>query len=200
MALNAGASEPGWEPPPEAERKVLAARRERQERISHAMGEYLLRGYRMLGECCPDCGTILLQDKQRQLYCVACQELDSDADKDDPALSAQAALSQAREHQRAGASPGPRPAARRPEHCEGAAPPEPAAMAATAAAAPPPAEPGPPEEAAVLAAARAAVLRKLGWAARELPRCSSAEAAVQLCALVRACAEALRGLRGLAPP
>ncbi|XP_067170905.1 protein ZNRD2 isoform X2 [Apteryx mantelli] len=160
MALNAGASEPVWEPPPEAERK-----------------------------------TILLQDKQRQLYCVACQELDSDADKDDPALNAQAALSQAREHQRAGASGGPRPAARRPEHCEGAAPPEPAAAAA------PPAEPGPPEEAAeVLAAARAAVLRKLAWAARELPRSASAEAGVQLCALVRACAEALRGLQGLAPP
>ncbi|XP_062454856.1 protein ZNRD2 [Rhea pennata] len=196
MALNAGASEPGWEPPPEAERKVLAARRERQERISHAMGEYLLRGYRMLGECCPDCGTILLQDKQRQLYCVVCQELDSDADKDDPALSAQAALSQAREHQRAGAA-GPRPAARRPEHCEGAAPPEPGPPAA---AAPAPAEPGPPEAAEVLAAARAAVLRKLGWAARELPRSASAEAGVQLCALVRACAEALRELQGLAPP
>uniref|UniRef100_A0A2K6GP86 Zinc ribbon domain containing 2 n=1 Tax=Propithecus coquereli TaxID=379532 RepID=A0A2K6GP86_PROCO len=48
------------------------------------MGDYLLRGYRMLGETCADCGTILLQDKQRKIYCVACQELDSDVDKDNP--------------------------------------------------------------------------------------------------------------------
>ncbi|XP_068779769.1 protein ZNRD2 [Struthio camelus] len=200
MALNAGASEPEWEPPPEAERKVLAARRERQERISHAMGEYLLRGYRMLGQCCPDCGTILLQNKQQQLYCVACQELDSDVDKDDPALNAQAALSQAREHRRAGAAPGPPaagPAARRPERCEGAAPPEAAAAPGAEVAAAPGAEAAGAE---AVAAARAALLHKLGWAARELPRTASAEASVQLCTLVRACAEALRGLQGLAPP
>ncbi|KAM9251661.1 geranylgeranyl transferase type-2 subunit alpha [Cariama cristata] len=71
MALNAG-SEPG---PVTTE---LEARRERQERVSRAMGQLLLRGYRMLGQCCPHCGTILLQDKQRQLHCVGCQELDCD--------------------------------------------------------------------------------------------------------------------------
>lgn len=114
-----------WEPPTEAETKVLQARRERQDRISRLMGDYLLRGYRMLGETCAECGvrtqasgwgwvvgqaaqafsvlpsepftlrlihalcrsdpqTILLQDKQRKIYCVACQELDSDVDKDNP--------------------------------------------------------------------------------------------------------------------
>lgn len=115
-----------WEPPTEAETKVLQARRERQDRISRLMGDYLLRGYRMLSETCADCGvrrgsgewpamgpgegawpllsptlwipsprfspypvcflvqTILLQDKQRKIYCVACQELDSDVDKDNP--------------------------------------------------------------------------------------------------------------------
>lgn len=45
-----------WEPPTEAETKVLQARRERQDRISRLMGDYLLRGYRMLGETCADCG------------------------------------------------------------------------------------------------------------------------------------------------
>lgn len=45
-----------WEPPTEAETKVLQARRERQDRISRLMGDYLLRGYRMLGETCGDCG------------------------------------------------------------------------------------------------------------------------------------------------
>lgn len=45
-----------WEPPTEAETKVLQARRERQDRISRLMGDYLLRGYRMLGDTCADCG------------------------------------------------------------------------------------------------------------------------------------------------
>uniref|UniRef100_A0A663FLI6 Uncharacterized protein n=1 Tax=Aquila chrysaetos chrysaetos TaxID=223781 RepID=A0A663FLI6_AQUCH len=40
------------------------------------------------------CGTILLQDKQQQLYCVTCQELDS-----------------------APSPPPLQPAAPRPEHC-----------------------------------------------------------------------------------
>ncbi|XP_030073724.1 protein ZNRD2 [Microcaecilia unicolor] len=118
-----------WEPPSEAEMKVIQARRERQDKISKLMGDYLLKGYRMLGECCQICGTILLQDKKRKNYCVACQELDSDIDKDNPALNAQAALSQVRECQLASNSvevvPVPLPSRQqhtpRPEHCEGAA-------------------------------------------------------------------------------
>lgn len=31
--------------------------------------------------------TILLQDKQKKFYCVACQELNSDIDKDNPGMS-----------------------------------------------------------------------------------------------------------------
>lgn len=93
--------------------KVIQARRERQDKISKLMGEYLLKGYKMLGECCDLCGvsdvfcggslkktcrsnvfvkllwffcvqTILLQNKQQKNYCVSCQELDSDVDKDNP--------------------------------------------------------------------------------------------------------------------
>ncbi|XP_074424132.1 LOW QUALITY PROTEIN: protein ZNRD2 [Larus michahellis] len=165
MALNAGAE----------------AARGRQDRVSQAMGELLLRGYRMLGSCCPRCGTILLQDKQQQLLCVACQDPEAP-----DALSAP--------------SPPPHPAAPRPEHCEGAAtalrggrgePPPPSAS---------PTAPPQPHGGGAVGAARAAVLEKLGWAARELPRTSSAEASAQLCALVRACAEALGGLQALGPP
>lgn len=36
--------------------KVIQARRERQDKISKLMGEYLLKGYKMLGECCDLCG------------------------------------------------------------------------------------------------------------------------------------------------
>ena len=45
-----------WEPPTEAELKVIHARRERQDKISKLMGDYLLKGYRMLGDCCEVCG------------------------------------------------------------------------------------------------------------------------------------------------
>uniref|UniRef100_A0A1A7WJY9 Sjogren syndrome/scleroderma autoantigen 1 n=1 Tax=Iconisemion striatum TaxID=60296 RepID=A0A1A7WJY9_9TELE len=141
MALNGDEEDFEWEPPSEAEMKVIQARRERQDKISKLMGDYLLKGYRMLGECCDACGTILLQDKQQKNYCVSCQELDSDIDKDNPALNAQAALSQVRERQLAAQSPPPAQASQlnetpssssssqagvtvpqpRPEHCEGAA-------------------------------------------------------------------------------
>ncbi|XP_034539927.1 protein ZNRD2 [Notolabrus celidotus] len=140
MALNGDDEDFEWEPPTEAEMKVIQARRERQDRISKLMGGYLLQGYKMLGDCCDVCGTILLLDRQQKIYCVSCQELDSDVDKDNPALNAQAALSQVRERQLASQSPTPSqtPALNggtttsssssqasvtvpRPEHCEGAA-------------------------------------------------------------------------------
>ncbi|XP_028917053.1 protein ZNRD2 [Ornithorhynchus anatinus] len=201
MALNgAEVDDLTWEPPSEAETKVLQARRERQDRISRLMGDYLLRGYRMLGETCAECGTILLQDKQKKLYCVACQELNSDVDKDNPALNAQAALSQAREHQLAStAEPPPaphlatQPPVPRPEHCEGAA--AGLKVAAQGRSAPTPSPPSPD----VLAAAQSALLQKLSWAAAELGSTTSLETSIQLCTLVRACAEALGGLRQLLP-
>nr|XP_040036770.1 protein ZNRD2 [Gasterosteus aculeatus aculeatus] len=154
MALNGDDKDFDWEPPTEAEMKVIQARRDRQDKISKLMGDYLLKGFRMLGECCDVCGTILLQDKQHKNYCVSCQELDSDVDKDNPALNAQAALSQVRERQLAAQSTAPSQAPElnggpssssqasvlvplpRPEHCEGAA-------AGGRALLPPPAIPSP---------------------------------------------------------
>jgi hypothetical protein len=49
-----------WAPPTDAELKVLAARRERQEKVSKLLGEYLLKGYKMLGMTCPTCEVSLL--------------------------------------------------------------------------------------------------------------------------------------------
>uniref|UniRef100_A0A286XGP4 Zinc ribbon domain containing 2 n=1 Tax=Cavia porcellus TaxID=10141 RepID=A0A286XGP4_CAVPO len=238
MALNgAEVDDFSWEPPTEAETKVLQARRERQDRISRLMGDYLLRGYRMLGETCAECGvrtqasgwgwvvgqaaqafsvlpsepftlrlihalcrsdpqTILLQDKQRKIYCVACQELDSDVDKDNPALNAQAALSQAREHQLASATEPPsgsrltaQPPVPRPEHCEGAA------AGLKAAQGPPP--PTVPPDADAVACTQTALLQKLTWASAELGSSASLETSIQLCGLIRACAEALHSLKQL---
>ncbi|XP_068600919.1 protein ZNRD2 [Brachionichthys hirsutus] len=163
MDLNGDDEDFEWEPPTEAEMKVIQARRERQDKISKLMGDYLLKGYKMLGECCDVCGTILLQDKQQKNYCVSCQELDSDVDKDNPALNAQAALSQVRERQLATQFPTPSQSPElnggpsssqtsvsvpRPEHCEGAA-------AGGRAAVPPPVAPSPLTPAAAAAAAAA---------------------------------------------
>ncbi|XP_062870468.1 protein ZNRD2 [Trichomycterus rosablanca] len=238
MALNGDDEDLGWEPPSEAEMKVLQARRERQDKISKLMGDYLLKGYKMLGECCDACGTILLQDKQKKNYCVACQELDSDIDKDNPALNAQAALSQVRErqlanhHQSDGTTPTSTeaPPSSRPEHCEGAAsglrapppppvqprplpapsalPPQPSqsppAVLSSASlqprpAPPPPPPPPPPHQQAALSQAEEAVLHKLRWATQQLQDATSTECSVQLCSLIRSCAETLRSLRELQP-
>lgn len=120
------------------------------------------------------------------------------------ALNAQAALSQAREHQLASATeppagprPAPQPPGPRPEHCEGAA------AGLKAAQGPPPiATPGPPSAVPPLAdtavaCTQAALLQKLSWASAELGCSTSVEASVQLCGLIRACAEALHSLKQL---
>lgn len=73
-----------WQPPSEAEMKVIQARRERSDKISSIMGEYLLKGYKMLGVTCDICETILLETKTGEKYCIACRELDEDAGKDNP--------------------------------------------------------------------------------------------------------------------
>jgi len=81
-----------WQPPTESQMKVLAAKRERSDKISKLMGDYLLKGYKMLATTCRVCCTIELQDRQAQIYCVACMEVDChETSKDNPALSSQAA-------------------------------------------------------------------------------------------------------------
>lgn len=84
--------EDDWVPPSEAELKVIAARRERSDKISKRIGDYLLKGYKMLASSCPECQSVELEDKEGKLYCVACQEIDShETSKDDPVLNASAA-------------------------------------------------------------------------------------------------------------
>uniref|UniRef100_A0A3Q0SZJ2 Zinc ribbon domain containing 2 n=1 Tax=Amphilophus citrinellus TaxID=61819 RepID=A0A3Q0SZJ2_AMPCI len=225
MALNGDEEDFEWEPPTEAEMKVIQARRERQDKISKLMGDYLLKGYKMLGECCEVCGTILLQDRQQKNYCVSCQELDSDIDKDNPALNPQAALSQVRERQLASQSPAPShtpelnesPSSSqgnmsvpqpRPEHCEGAAAggrtplpppavPSPSAPASTAVLAPtrPSVTPQSSAQRLVLQEAEEAVLTKLRWATNQLQSSASLEASIQLCSLITSCANSLRSLK-----
>ena len=44
-----------WQPPTDAEMKIIQARRERSDKISSIMGEYLLKGYKMLSAVCDVC-------------------------------------------------------------------------------------------------------------------------------------------------
>ena len=81
-----------WAPPTEAQMKVIQAKRERSDKISKLMGDYLLKGYKMLATSCPVCFTVELQDRAGLKFCVACQEVDChETSKDDPALSRHAA-------------------------------------------------------------------------------------------------------------
>ncbi|XP_052058473.1 protein ZNRD2-like isoform X1 [Mytilus californianus] len=73
-----------WQPPTEAERKIIQARRERSDKISSIMGEYLLKGYKMLGSTCQFCETILLETPIGEKYCIACKELDEDTQENIP--------------------------------------------------------------------------------------------------------------------
>ncbi|XP_045617456.1 protein ZNRD2 isoform X2 [Procambarus clarkii] len=80
-----------WSPPSEAELKVIEARRERNNKISSIMGQYLLKGYKMLAITCPVCECILLEDRIQNKYCIGCSEVDADTWKDNPAVSEEAA-------------------------------------------------------------------------------------------------------------
>ncbi|KAA0183495.1 hypothetical protein FBUS_00711 [Fasciolopsis buskii] len=62
----------------EEEKQAIAAQQKRSDKISSLMGEYLLKGWRMLDESCPKCGTILFMQKSGKRYCVACSEVDAD--------------------------------------------------------------------------------------------------------------------------
>ncbi|XP_076463531.1 protein ZNRD2-like [Babylonia areolata] len=225
-----------WEPPTEASMKLLQARRERSDKISKMMGDYLLKGYKMLAVTCPDCDTILLQTKQGTKYCVACNELDSDADKDDPVTSQTAALAQARETEARELSS--RPAA--PTTPSVVPPPH---RSPTSASHPPPALPhqGRMQSSDVVTAEIPTpfvtvdrgrfpllnpgltntltntsggggegggvggvwegercvreLLDKMDWAAAELRGAGSVEYSLQLCQLIKGCAEAVSSVR-----
>ncbi|MEQ2313021.1 hypothetical protein AMECASPLE_037315, partial [Ameca splendens] len=170
--------------------------------------------------------TILLQDRQERNYCVSCQELDSDIDKDNPALNPRAALSQVRERQLATQSqavtrvrevaigqsspqasmPISQP---RPEHCEGAASVPrpllplpvviPSSPASTTTLLPirPPICPRSSTRQPDLEEAEEVVLTKLRWATAQLQSSASLDTSIQLCSLISSCAKCLRSLREL---
>ncbi|KAK8383578.1 hypothetical protein O3P69_015803 [Scylla paramamosain] len=80
-----------WQPPSESELKVIEARRERNNKISSIMGQYLLKGYKMLAVTCAVCDCVLMEDRLKNKYCIGCLEVDADTKKDNPAVSEEAA-------------------------------------------------------------------------------------------------------------
>lgn len=186
--------------------KILEARRERSDKISKLMGDYLLKGYKMLGSVCEKCDTILLEDKQGMKYCIACHELDTDTDKDDPVVSSLAARSLTEERQ--GVPEGSRtfPAASTSS----------GRRAGSQGQQPPSADPrlGLYETGAKKAAKPAGGSKSLGmlpepdyistmntlcekikWASEELKISSSVEHSIQLSKLIKASADAMRCLK-----
>nr|CDS33590.1 Sjoegren syndrome:scleroderma autoantigen 1 [Hymenolepis microstoma] len=51
--------------------------RQRSDKISQILGQYLLRGWRMLDKSCPTCETILMLNREGKLFCVCCNEVDN---------------------------------------------------------------------------------------------------------------------------
>ena len=50
--------------PSEEERTSWEQQRQRREKLSSLMGQYLLKGYRMLGSNCSDCGVCTMQSSR----------------------------------------------------------------------------------------------------------------------------------------
>ncbi|XP_070377754.1 protein ZNRD2-like [Dermacentor albipictus] len=222
-----------WKPPSEAELKVLEARRERMDKISGIMGDYLLKGYKMLSEVCDVCSTILLEDRQRRSYCIACSEVDTMENvKDNPVLSDVAAQRLVEERQASSELTAPSRSTLSEETHHNTAPPlipRRATTVISSSASMPTApvtaenmtpcilasrDPGlcrsqqqmventsmPPDsthrEQEVVAAMQA-VQGKMVWATQELKMCSSVELSIQMCNLIKTCAEAITALNDL---
>ena len=69
-----------WKPPTEEEMREMEKRRARSNKVSKLMGEYMLKGYRMLDKNCPICSTVLLQTPKLEggvNYCVSCVDVEA---------------------------------------------------------------------------------------------------------------------------
>ncbi|KAK3597129.1 hypothetical protein CHS0354_038048 [Potamilus streckersoni] len=206
-----------WQPPSEAEMKIIEARRERSNKISKLMGDYLLRGYKMLGSSCSICETILLQDKQGQNYCVACKELDADANKDDPVMNSQAAVAQMREGTKSRETLTPNEIS---DHLAGVVtermqPTSTSQLEPQGQALREEAQPG-SSQAKVITYGYGSdsfigdvrfrvedsvdvLCRKIGWAIEELKKTTSVDHSINLCNLIKSCADAVQSLKSLKP-
>ncbi|CAF1247876.1 unnamed protein product [Rotaria magnacalcarata] len=62
---------------PKEDPVIIERRRVRNNEITKKLGAYLLKGYCMLSDACPECDCILLRTPDRTLLCVGCSEVDA---------------------------------------------------------------------------------------------------------------------------
>jgi len=182
-----------WKPPTDAELKVINARRERSDKISKKMGEYMLKGHKMLATCCSVCTTIEMQDRQGKVYCIACTEIDNDENaKDNPVLNRNAATRSLAES-----------AERRPNSVLSAVnipsvAAETAGAAAIMARLPPPSSPSAGSSSVAKVAVNDSmdvVITKLRGVTQALAVCDNVEQSRNYVALIKDCADAIISLR-----
>lgn len=160
-------------------------KRERTDKISALMGEYLLKGYCMLGACCPVCATVLLKFRDNKEFCVACCEVDVEASTDSnvPSNTTTQAVSgdrlslpgQQQQHFKQqqtvpNTSQDARTSVKRELNLENSV-----------------------EDETVCTAVKA-LQEKIVWASESLKASSSTEDSIRLCDLIRSSADALRSL------
>lgn len=156
------------------------ATRERSNKVSSIMGQYMLKGYRMLDKQCPICFNVLLQTPAAQgatQYCVSCIDLGAATAtvKEPPKKVSKAKLKPKEKPTSMASGDGPLPA-----HEPVATPAATKTTATTSCAI---------EEGAD------ALEAKIAWAASELNASSSIAAAKELVGLMKECSEALLSLK-----
>ena len=51
----------------------LKEEKRRSDVVAQQMGNFLLKGYKMLATSCPVCHCILMEDRKKQNFCIGCQ-------------------------------------------------------------------------------------------------------------------------------
>jgi len=66
-----------YHPPTKEEVERFEARRKKQDEISKRIGDKLLAGWAMLDLVCPkgECGTVLMRDRSKKMWCLACNTM-----------------------------------------------------------------------------------------------------------------------------
>lgn len=156
----------------EEDLKVWQQKRQERDQLSSAMGEHLLKGYRMLDSYCSDCNGILMSGpgQSTKTLCISCSQLANGKDVKPSAVQA--------------------------------TPTKPTSLEQTSAPEATPLAPHPPpllslddQQTQALESTRRVLLGKLTWAQTELEHCHSVEHCSYLCQLIQCICITLRELK-----
>jgi uncharacterized Zn finger protein (UPF0148 family) len=154
----------GWLTATEAESKEWEEQRKLRDKISAEMGQYLLKGYKMLDKTCKVCYTILLQSKKGQNFCILCEEISPSQNVKQVHIPQQAAsISPPKSQQQSGPLDGadvPAPCSER-------------------------------DHRSTIGYVKEVIVSKMQWAGKELSTSTSIETSIQLGILIKGLADAL---------